>query len=109
VGSAWKLESVNIIRKYLAFIELLFVNTKSMDDHLEERQLFGVSELFISWSAMSAHASQFTWYPYFFRKIFVFISRYSYLNGFSPIDVHSTEEAAAHEADAVRSVNKKNV
>ncbi|KAN0032697.1 hypothetical protein ACTFIV_006608 [Dictyostelium citrinum] len=73
---AYKLETVNIIRKYIGIADIPLTNLLSYDDN--STQTFISSQFFppSSYSPMTKHKSQFVW----FRYLFVFLSRYSFIN-----------------------------
>jgi len=70
----YTLSTVNIVRKYLAFFDLLFsylysvhIFTCSLDKHA------------VLHEAMAKHSSQYVWY----RRIFMYASRYTYINTYT--------------------------
>jgi len=66
-----ELVSVNIIRKYIGVLDLLLCD--------EEKEIVLLNfDVMINRKAMQLHLSQFVW----FRKLFVFFSRYSFINTF---------------------------
>ncbi|KAK5582056.1 hypothetical protein RB653_003638 [Dictyostelium firmibasis] len=73
---AYKLETVNIIRKYIGIADIPLTKLLSYDEN--STQTFIATQLFppSSYSPMTKHKSQFVW----FRYLFVFLSRYSFIN-----------------------------
>ncbi|EAL60920.1 phosphatidylinositol glycan, class L [Dictyostelium discoideum AX4] len=73
---AYKLETVNIIRKYIGIADIPLTKLLSYDEN--STQTFISTQLFppSSYSPMTKHKSQFVW----FRYLFVFLSRYSFIN-----------------------------
>ncbi|KAM9987586.1 hypothetical protein ACTFIZ_000090 [Dictyostelium cf. discoideum] len=73
---AYKLETVNIIRKYIGIADIPLTKLLSYDGN--STQTFISTQLFppSSYSPMTKHKSQFVW----FRYLFVFLSRYSFIN-----------------------------
>ncbi|EGC33430.1 hypothetical protein DICPUDRAFT_92416 [Dictyostelium purpureum] len=73
---AYKLETVNIIRKYIGISDIPLTKCLSYDKNTT--QTF-ISTQFLppqSYIPMTKHKSQFVW----FRYLFVFLSRYSFIN-----------------------------
>lgn len=62
------METTNILRKYTGILELLLVPFK---EYAWVRLNY-----FHGYNSMALHKSQFVW----FRKLFVFFSRYTYIN-----------------------------
>jgi len=85
--NAFKLETTNIVRKYLGILDLpiskffilLSDNKKNQE---EKQQLFYTLTFIQSFKAMQQHRSQFVW----FRYLFVLFSRYGFVNTLSPIE-----------------------
>ncbi|KAG5683311.1 hypothetical protein PVAND_012597 [Polypedilum vanderplanki] len=76
------LETVNIIRKYLSFFDVLLsllLSTNWSIMRLHERQLIK--------SAMCQHISQMVW----FRKLYIIFSRYMIINSLTELNVESIE------------------
>ena len=69
-----KLQSTNVIRKFLGFFDVIF-SIFTSDQMLLNYNLFQVLR------GMAAHKSQNVWY----RVLFVLFSRYSYVNTFASI------------------------
>lgn len=65
----YELISVNIIRKYIGIFDIIVPEEVSYLTFLN-------LNIFLNWNAMQTHYSQFVW----FRKLFVFFSRYGYIN-----------------------------
>ncbi len=73
---AFKLDSTNILRKYIGLLDVLLCQLWSPVVYTSPYLCFWGSH-----RAMSAHQSQYVW----FRRLFVIFSRYSYVNTLSPI------------------------
>eukprot|EP01133_Synstelium_polycarpum_P016362 gene16362-19465_t len=72
---AYQLETVNVIRKYIGLCDLL--PSKLLASNERGDKLYTSFGLFgVNYEAMSKHKSQFVW----FRHLFIFFSRYSYIN-----------------------------
>lgn len=67
----YQLESVNLLRKYSGFLDML---CSMLGDFL-----FTKLNPWSAYQAMSVHKSQFVWY----RRLFVLFSRYSYVNTYA--------------------------
>ena len=65
------LNTVNMIRKYLGFVDILFV-------WITQWHAFRYNFL-EAYKTLAEHETQMVW----FRKIFIIISRYTYVNSFS--------------------------
>ncbi|KAL4446014.1 hypothetical protein ABPG74_011006 [Tetrahymena malaccensis] len=70
----FKLQSVNIIRKYIGAFDILFC--------IFSQITFVNCNPLKAWQAMSIHHSQFV----YFRKLFVIFSRYAYINTLHPLE-----------------------
>jgi N-acetylglucosaminylphosphatidylinositol deacetylase len=71
-----QLQSTNCLRKFMGFIDLLW----SRLTITSPRDILVLNpNILLTFSAMSAHASQFVWY----RRVFLLLSRYTYLNTLS--------------------------
>ena len=66
----YELVSVNIIRKYIGLLDILLIEEKPSIITLMNLNIYK------NYKAMRLHYSQFVW----FRKLFVFFSRYSFFN-----------------------------
>jgi N-acetylglucosaminylphosphatidylinositol deacetylase len=72
-----QLDSVNTVRKFMGIFDLLlaYLTAENLILNLH------ISNIFIIWSAMYSHKSQFVWY----RIFFILLSRYTYMNTFTVI------------------------
>ncbi|EEB20267.1 N-acetylglucosaminyl-phosphatidylinositol de-N-acetylase, putative [Pediculus humanus corporis] len=80
--TAYALESVSKIRKYLGFMDVTFtylLSSKKYVVPMEKRNIIR--------DAMRAHKSQYLWY----RRIYMYLSRYVFMNSFKEIDVLELE------------------
>ena len=68
----YKLESNNILRKYIGILDLFFCILFS--NHTDF--IYINLNPYKSWTSMKIHKSQFVWY----RKLFVIFSKYCYVN-----------------------------
>ena len=64
------LSTVNVVRKYLAIFDINFV-------WMDEWQAFRY-DCCAAYSCLALHATQLVW----FRKFFIIVSRYTYINSF---------------------------
>lgn len=74
------LETVNTVRKYSSFFDLLFCVIYMQ--HTQELFLSTFKEIILLWTAMKAHKSQFVW----FRKLYMLFSRYVFINTLKTIN-----------------------
>jgi N-acetylglucosaminylphosphatidylinositol deacetylase len=72
----FSLESTNILRKYIGVLDIPISWVTQSDG-----EMYVSFDMMLSYQAMQAHYSQFVW----FRKLFIFFSRYSFCNTFVPI------------------------
>ena len=72
--SVYLLNTVNILRKYSLFFDTLL-------SYLTSSYVYSISftEHSVVAEAMSQHASQYVW----FRRLFIYFSRYTYINTYS--------------------------
>ena len=83
----YKLLTVPLWRKFTSVLDmpltaLLYKGNASTSTGLINRMLFVNSNPAINNAAMAAHASQYVW----FRKLFVYFSRYVFMNDLQRID-----------------------
>lgn len=81
----YELETVSMWRKYSAVIDAVLPGSKTR--HESDQHLSFVvpsNKTFDAYSAMKCHGSQFVW----FRRLFVFFSRYAYYNTWKRIHHH---------------------
>lgn len=70
-----KLDTTSLFRKFCGIFDLLL-------SLLCNIYVIVNLNIFAVWAGMQSHESQFVWY----RKIFVLVSRYSYVNSFAKFD-----------------------
>ena len=79
----WTLETVNILRKYISYWDInLVLPSVHMLASFDPRPSFG---------SLSLHHSQFVW----FRKLFIFFSRYTFVNTFNVFLLKANDPATA--------------
>jgi len=74
--TAFKLNSTNIVRKYSGVFDIMVSCLLAPDDYMDIS--LNVSQVY---NAMTLHKTQFVWY----RRIFVLISRFSYVNTYTEL------------------------
>lgn len=79
---AYALESVSMSRKYLGLLDLPFTYLMS-----SKKYVVPMDKRDIIRKAMRAHESQYVW----FRKLYMYTSRYIFVNSFKEIDVFELE------------------
>lgn len=79
--NAFKLETTNIVRKYLGLLDLPISNLFLS----KNEKLYFTTTFIQSFKAMQQHHSQFVW----FRYLFVLFSRYGFVNTLLPIEFNN--------------------
>ncbi|KAK6621242.1 hypothetical protein RUM43_011548 [Polyplax serrata] len=79
---AYALESVSRLRKYLGFLDLPFTYLMS-----SKKYVVAMDKRNMIRQAMRAHKSQYVW----FRKLYMYVSRYIFINSYKEIDVLELE------------------